>query len=310
MRKVLFPLLLLGLVVSRSSAVEWQLTTYSGSDTHASWCGEEIAFESNRAPGIDIWCMDEAGEAAGIRPITATTMWLDRCPAWSPGCDLVYFESAYLTAPRDIYSVSSAGPPDEPVPLTTDPWDDMTPDASAEGIVFWSNRSGDDVYWMDSRGEAFGLSRLTTDPADDWYPTWSPDGSHVAFQSNRGGTLSIWVMNSGGETYGLERYTHGPEADSRPAWSPDGQYIAFGREGVGIFTVSVATHAEYQVTFGSTDAGPAWSPDGSQIAFERLGAVNYDIWCTDDVPSTGVHDGVSWGLIKAWYRQGGDRLPN
>jgi Tol biopolymer transport system component len=63
------------------------------------------------------------------------------------------------------------------------------------------------------------------------------------------------------------------------------------------------------VTFESADTSPAWSPDGSKLAFERLGPGDYDIWCTDNVPESTVSR-ASWGLIKATYRQGVDRLPN
>ena len=310
MRAVVLPVLLLGLVAGSCSATEWQLTTGVGPNKEPSWCGDEIVFQSNRSGGIDIWCMDEAGEASGIRPITQTSQWFDERPVWSSGCDSVCYQSCFMGGATDIYRVSSLGPPHTPVALTTDMAAyDMEPDASGDGIVFTSNRSGDDVYWMDSRGEAYGLSRLTTDAVNDRCPAWSPDGSHVAFMSNRGGVTSIWVMDSRGEGYGIERYTDAPEADLNPAWSPDGQYIAFGRDGVGIFTIDVTTREERQVTSGYSDDCPAWSPDGSHIAFMRLGAVNYDIWSTDNVPDTAVRQ-ASWGSIKAVYRQAGGRLPN
>ncbi len=33
---------------------------------------------------------------------------------------------------------------------------------------------------------------VTDDTALDWSPTWSPDGAHLYFSSNRGGTMNLW----------------------------------------------------------------------------------------------------------------------
>jgi Tol biopolymer transport system component len=36
--------------------------------------------------------------------------------------------------------------------------------------------------------------QITTDPADDFAPIWSPDSRHLAFKSNRLGSVSMWVV--------------------------------------------------------------------------------------------------------------------
>ena len=49
---------------------------------------------------------------------------------------------------------------------------------------------------MDIDGQ--NLKALTTDKASDGLPTWSPDGSKIAFVSNRDGEWSVWVMGADG----------------------------------------------------------------------------------------------------------------
>ncbi len=78
---------------------------------------------------------------------------------------------------------------------------------------------------LDHLGERGRLRRVTTADAINQYATWSPDGTYIAFHSNRGGTYNIWVIPaSGGEAVQL---TSGPYDDVTPAWSPDGNGIAF-----------------------------------------------------------------------------------
>jgi len=59
----------------------------------------------------------------------------------------------------------------------------------------------------------------------DTTPRWSPDGTHVAFVSDRSGENQIWMLPlAGGEATQLTRMRHGA---SNPRWSPDGSMIAF-----------------------------------------------------------------------------------
>lgn len=80
------------------------------------------------------------------------------------------------------------------------------------------------------------LVQLTDGDYDDSQPSWSPDGTRIAFVSNRteepdaNANSDIWVVPSSVTgVHGIpvpRKVTTNPGSDSQPAWSPDGQWIA------------------------------------------------------------------------------------
>ena len=60
-----------------------------------------------------------------------------------------------------------------------------------------------DIFVMNQNGT--NQTALTSDPADDWLPDISPDGTKIAFHSNRAGNNDIRIMNVDGT--GLNRLT-------------------------------------------------------------------------------------------------------
>jgi dipeptidyl aminopeptidase/acylaminoacyl peptidase len=125
--------------------------------------------------------------------------------------------------------------------------------------------------------------QLTSDAANDLRPFWSPDGSQIAFFSNRTGTYKIWVMNADGSSQ--RQLTQGPSDDRQPSWSPDGRWIVFDSDRSGareIWMVSVDGGEPIQVTHDSTlDNFPSWSPDGKYIAYYGYRDGKLDLWVVD-----------------------------
>lgn len=59
-------------------------------------------------------------------------------------------------------------------------------------------------------------------------PTWSPDGSKVAFSSNKDGDYDIYVVEV--ETGQVEKLTSNDKNDIGPAWSVDGSNLVFSSD--------------------------------------------------------------------------------
>jgi TolB protein len=60
-------------------------------------------------------------------------------------------------------------------------------------------------------------TQVTNSPGYDVQPSWSPDGSRIAFTSDRSGLPQIWTMNATGGN--LLRITHTAKNEGSPAWS-------------------------------------------------------------------------------------------
>jgi len=133
--------------------------------------------------------------------------------------------------------------------------------------------------------QASGIIRLTETPriwvtiAPDNAATPSPTPTarqisaqlqgRIAFQSDRDGSLEIYVMNADGTA--VSRLTNNPAVDVFPDWSPNGDKISFTSDRDGnpdIFIINPdGTNLTKLTNAAANDVLPSWSPDGEKIAF-------------------------------------------
>jgi WD40 repeat protein len=103
-------------------------------------------------------------------------------------------------------------------------------------------------------------------------PTWSPDGSHIAFDSRPKGDPDIFVIRADGGA--PRRITSNRSEDVTPNWSHDGKWIYFASDRTGEFQIWKTTVAgesaagAIQVTHGGGFA-PMESRDGKQLYFAK-----------------------------------------
>ncbi|MXX77561.1 MAG: amidohydrolase, partial [Gemmatimonadales bacterium] len=84
------------------------------------------------------------------------------------------------------------------------------------------------IYRLPAEGGEAEVLTQNTGVAVNYHPTLSPDGSTIAFISDRGGQSNLWLMDADGsnprpvfEDQGLRAW--------EPAWSPDGRFIVVRR---------------------------------------------------------------------------------
>jgi Tol biopolymer transport system component len=148
----------------------------------------------------------------------------------------------------------------------------ISPDGQRVAVDLFDSASRNLDIWMYE--VARGLrTRFTFDAAFDRYPVWSPDGSRIAFQSNRQGQFALYVKPSSGA--GAEELLLSTAQGLVPRdWSPDGRFVLFDSAGdpkTGTDLWVLPTSGErkpisfLQTPFNESDGH--FSPDGKWVAY-------------------------------------------
>jgi Tol biopolymer transport system component len=109
----------------------------------------------------------------------------------------------------------------------------------------------------------------------------SPDGSKIAFASDRSGSFEIWMCDrDGANALQLTRFG----GAGTPRWSPEGRTIAFDSDN-DIYVLKVAGGLPRCLTSEvSTDVVPSWSGDRRWIYFGSNRTGGFQVW---KVPADG-----------------------
>ncbi|HEY2588131.1 MAG TPA: S41 family peptidase [Tepidisphaeraceae bacterium] len=145
------------------------------------------------------------------------------------------------------------------------------------------------------------VRRLTVNQARDVFPRFSPDGSQIAFSSNRAGNYDVYVIPAAGGR--PRQLTFHSADDMAVGWTPDGKRIVFtSSRDAGVFP-GVTTLFEVPVDGGMPQAIPtdwgswaSYAPDMSRLAFTRhpgvwsrqhyRGSYAVDLWVMDMADNT------------------------
>jgi TolB protein len=112
-----------------------------------------------------------------------------------------------------------------------------------------------EIYMMDSDGREI-LQLTHTTNAVNVNPSLSPDGTHIAFQSDRTGKTEIYLINSDGNNE--KQLTFNGVNSSQPFWSHDGSKIIFFSE--NLFIIDADGSNQRRLTFVAANMSPVWQP--------------------------------------------------
>jgi TolB protein len=171
----------------------------------------------------------------------------------------------------------------------------ISPSLSPDGqlLAYVSYRSRFPDIYVQPVYQVGGLKRPGngTDVHHNQYPAFSPDGSRIAFGSNRDGNRELYVVDRDGRNPPV-RLTNHPGDDLAPTWSPTGTQIAFVSDRSSGTTPMLYVMSADGV--GGADRlsdqradRPSWSPLGNLIAFTCGSGPGYDV-CVVDVQTRQV----------------------
>jgi gamma-glutamyltranspeptidase len=237
-----------------------------------------------------IWSAAPDGKNA--KALRSSSTDIERDPAWSPDGKSIAFASDAGQG-FDVYIIAANG--ENARKLTSLPGDERWPSWTHDGRVAFSRR--DSGRWRlhvvsSAGGDAKPLF-ADTDADDERQGSVSPDGTRIAYVSDRDGEdgdIDLWIgdLKPGPrDRVTRTRVLRARGAESFPTWSPDGKRIAFFavREGVGsVWAMAVEDAApdgetvpparlrpaETPILVSRRGGAPAWSPDGKRIVIANL----------------------------------------
>ena len=153
-------------------------------------------------------------------------------------------------------------------------------------------------------------TRFTFDPRDDTYPVWSPDGSHIAFGSDREGSMDLYQKRASGA--GQEELLLKSDTRKFPTdWSSDGRFLLYievdpkTKHDLWVLPMEGDRKPVAVIKTQFAERGGAFSPDGRWIAYISDESGRFEIY-VQPYPTTGAKWQVSknGGHWPHWRRDG------
>ena len=291
-----------------------QITDHKRTERDPMWIGDSIYFASDRSGTLNLY---RYGVASGeVSPLTSSRKWDVRWPS-SDGQGQIVFEPG---GELRLLDVRAAQPESKPISIYV-PDDGVNRRPShidvSRSISGYSLSPKGERALFSARGDIYtaplenGRSRNLTrsSGAHDKAARWSPDGSQIAFISDRSGEEEIWLVNQDGSGEPQQLTKGGKAMRYTPEWAPDGKRLAFSDKDGKLYVLEVSSKKlteiadEQQGQVGDY----VWSPRGGHLAFSlsdpsTLNAIH--IWSVADGKTRRVSSELFNETNPAWGPKG------
>lgn len=283
------------------------ITDWPGTDSFPMWQGEAIYFTSDRQNGrLNIFKHD-----VGTGQVSQLTDYDDYDVKYpSIGLGKIIYQYAESLHLLDLASGQSARldirVPSDKV-LVREAFVDPT-----EHLGSFSLSPGGKRALVESRGEILNIPVEAGEPVNltrsggtrEKHATWSPDGRHVAFISDKSGEEELYLVDQKSAAPWKQLTSGGQGFRMQPVWSPDSKWIIFSDKTMKLNLVNAESGQVITIDQGEYDDGwerwgiqdYVWSPDSKWIAYTKMtGNLNeiINLYSLDQQKSFPVTDAMS-----------------
>ena len=191
--------------------------------------GKHIAFYG-KYEKYKTWSIHTADiDGNNIRRLTHVKNVWDSAPAWSPDGKTIVFAREYKDVNgawhEEFWLMNADGTEQRQIKAL----EGRAPEFMQDGrLLFQSKASPSQISIANIDGS--NIIHLTNDDSNNMSPKISPDGSQIAYLSNRDGNQEVYIMNIDGSNQ--KRLTLNDIQEWGPAWSTDGSKVFFSSQNV------------------------------------------------------------------------------
>ncbi len=244
--------------------------------------GETLALIRTTAVGVkEIWVQTTG---SGATPLTSDKAYITGLAWTADGSEIVF--SSNRSGSWQMWRVSVRGGSPRPVEVLGC-GSAIYPDISRAGNrLAYMQTSGVTNIWRigleGPRRESTPPEKLISSARHDVEPQYSPDGSKVAFASDRSGGFEIWTCNSDGSNPTQLTRFRSPTGAGCPRWSPDAGRITFDCRAEGnphIYVMRADGGRPLRISHGrGENVVPSWSHDKQWIYFASNRGGDWQAW--------------------------------
>ena len=249
-----------------------RVTDHPRADRDPMWIGDKIYYTSDRDGRNNLYVYDTRTRAT--EQLTEHDPWDVRWPGDDGESRIVYelngelqlFDIASGTSQPLSIEVPDDGLWKRPERVeVADLISDFSLSPKGERALFVAR--GDVFTTPIEKGPTRNLTRSSG--AHDKWARWSPDGSQVAFLSDKTGEEELYLVAQDGSGEPVQLTDNGGEMRYAPAWSPDGKRIAFSDKRGKLFVVDISSREVVEVADDPEGRifDHTWSPNGGHLAF-------------------------------------------